>query len=122
VFLLAALFAGFLFCCHGSILPSILHGLCNDALLQLFDCIESTKSDVKQKMTRAGAHDPCTKVTVGNSPKIFSSKSIANRIRIAKNREACSITARERSSEALLLSSGLRQVEFQAYGAASIYN
>jgi len=35
----------------GSILPSIVHGkFCNDALLQLIDCIESMKNEVKKKM------------------------------------------------------------------------
>jgi hypothetical protein len=41
---------GFLLRCHGSILPSIDHGLRNDVLLQLIECIESIKSDVKKKM------------------------------------------------------------------------
>jgi hypothetical protein len=37
----------------GSILPSILHGkICNDVLLQLIDCIESMKNEVKRKMHR----------------------------------------------------------------------
>jgi len=45
----------FLFClflgCHGSILPSIVHGkICNDDLLQLIDCIELMKNEVKKKM------------------------------------------------------------------------
>jgi hypothetical protein len=34
-----------------SILPSICHGSCNGRLLQLVECIESIKSDVKKKMT-----------------------------------------------------------------------
>jgi len=34
-----------------SILPSIIHGLCNGHQLQLFECIESVKNDVKRKMT-----------------------------------------------------------------------
>jgi hypothetical protein len=35
----------------GSILPSIFHGkICNDVLLQLFDCIELMKNEVKKKM------------------------------------------------------------------------
>jgi hypothetical protein len=34
-----------------SILPSIFHGkICNDVLLQLFDCIELMKNEVKKKM------------------------------------------------------------------------
>jgi len=35
----------------GSILPSIVHGkICNDELLQLFDCIEFIQNEVKKKM------------------------------------------------------------------------
>ena len=49
VFLLASFLCLFLWC-HGSILPSIIHGLCNAPLLQLFECIESMKNDVKRKM------------------------------------------------------------------------
>jgi hypothetical protein len=49
VFLLGSFLCLFLWC-HGSILPSILHGLCNGALLQLFECIESMKNEVKKKM------------------------------------------------------------------------
>jgi hypothetical protein len=50
VFLLGSFLCLFLWC-HGSILPSILHGLCNDLQLQLFECIESMKNEVKRKMT-----------------------------------------------------------------------
>src|SRR6478752_2995316 len=35
----------------------------NGRLLQLIECIESLKSDVKKKMMRTRACDPCTKVT-----------------------------------------------------------
>jgi hypothetical protein len=35
----------------GSILPSIFHGkICNAVLLQLIDCIELMKNEVKKKM------------------------------------------------------------------------
>jgi hypothetical protein len=54
---------GFLLRCHGSILPSIVHGLRNGVLLQLIECIESIKSDVKKKMMLACAPERCTKVT-----------------------------------------------------------
>jgi hypothetical protein len=48
----------------GSILPSIFHGkICNDALLQLIDCIELMKNEVKKKMN-AIYERCCTKVTV----------------------------------------------------------
>ena len=65
ILLLVLLFLLCLFLgCHGSILPSIFHGLlCNDAQLQLIECIESIKSDVKKKMMLSRAYDPCTKVT-----------------------------------------------------------
>jgi hypothetical protein len=54
---------GFLLRCHGSILPSIFHGLRNVVLLQLIECIESIKSDVKKKMMLICALERCTKVT-----------------------------------------------------------
>jgi hypothetical protein len=48
----------------GSILPSILHGkICNDVLLQLIDCIELMKNEVKKKMTCDERVSGCTKVT-----------------------------------------------------------
>jgi hypothetical protein len=47
----------------GSILPSIFHGkICNDRLLQLIDCIELMKNEVKKKM-HALNERCCTKVT-----------------------------------------------------------
>src|ERR1700674_5148921 len=55
-----------------SILPSIFHGLlCNGAQLQLIECIESIKSDVKKKMMRSRACDPHTKVTRGHWRRKF---------------------------------------------------
>jgi hypothetical protein len=65
ILLLVLLFLLCLFLgCHGSILPSIFHGLlCNGAQLQLIECIESIKSDVKKKMMLSRACDPYTKVT-----------------------------------------------------------
>src|SRR6266853_3498971 len=65
ILLLVLLFLLCLFLgCHGSILPSIFHGLlCNGAQLQLIECIESIKSDVKKKMRLSRACDRCTKVT-----------------------------------------------------------
>ena len=65
ILLLVLLFLLCLFLgCHGSILPSIFHGLlCNGAQLQLIECIESIKSDVKKKITSSCAFDPHTKVT-----------------------------------------------------------
>jgi hypothetical protein len=51
----------------GSILPSIFHGkICNDVLLQLIDCIELMKNEVKKKMN-AMYERCCTKVTVGRA-------------------------------------------------------
>jgi len=48
----------------GSILPSISHGkICNDLLLQLIDCIELMKNEVKKKMNAMYGRC-CTKVTV----------------------------------------------------------
>jgi hypothetical protein len=47
----------------GSILPSIFHGkICNDRLLQLIDCIELMKNEVKKKMQDVNERC-CTKVT-----------------------------------------------------------
>src|SRR5690242_10842016 len=53
LFLLRCLFLG----CHSSILPSIVHGLCNDLLLRLIECIELMKNDVKRKMHHNIARD-----------------------------------------------------------------
>jgi hypothetical protein len=53
LFLLRCFFLG----CHSSILPSIVHGLCNDLLLRLIECIELMKNDVKRKMHHNIAHD-----------------------------------------------------------------
>ena len=74
ILLLVLLFLLCLFLgCHGSILPSIFHGLlCNGAQLQLIECIESIKSDVKKKMMLSRACDPCTKVTRGRCEKKIS--------------------------------------------------
>jgi hypothetical protein len=36
---------------------------CNDLLLQLFECIESTQNEVKRKMIENGRVQRCTKVT-----------------------------------------------------------
>src|ERR1700719_3589082 len=44
----------------------------NDRPLQLIECIESLKSDVKKKMMLARACDPCTKVTRERLEKKFS--------------------------------------------------
>ena len=73
ILLLVLLFLLCLFLgCHGSILPSIFHGLlCNGVQLQLIECIESIKSDVKKKMMLPCAYDPCTKVTSERPGGIF---------------------------------------------------
>jgi hypothetical protein len=49
VLLLTALFLATLLGCHGSILPSILHG-CNKRTVAVVECIESMKNEVKRKM------------------------------------------------------------------------
>ena len=46
-----------------TILPSIIHGSRNDELLRLFECIESIKSEVKQKMMNRDERNGSTKVT-----------------------------------------------------------
>ena len=73
ILLLVLLFLLCLFLgCHGSILPSIFHGLlCNGVLLQLIECIESIKSDVKKKMMLTRACDRYTKVTREHPTGIF---------------------------------------------------
>src|ERR1700690_116052 len=66
ILLLVLLFLLCLFLgCHGSILPFHFSWTCysNGRLLQLIECIESLKSDVKKKMMRTRACDPYTKVT-----------------------------------------------------------
>jgi hypothetical protein len=50
---LLAFFAAFFLVAMLTILPSIVHGSCNDLLLRLIECIESLKSEVKQKMNDA---------------------------------------------------------------------
>ena len=48
--------------------------LCNGRLLQLIECIESMKNDVKKKMMLHVACDACTKVTCEyRDDEIFSS-------------------------------------------------
>jgi len=44
---------------------------CNGRLLQLIECIESIKSDVKRKMMMKRARDPYTKVIVGLKRNVF---------------------------------------------------
>ena len=66
ILLLVLLFLLCLFLgCHGSILPFHFSWTCysNGQLLQLIECIESLKSDVKKKMMLARACDRYTKVT-----------------------------------------------------------
>src|SRR5690242_1908899 len=64
VFLLAGLLCCFLFGCHGlPILPSIIHGSCNGLQLQLIECIESLKCEVKKKMMHGDMLGGGTKVT-----------------------------------------------------------
>jgi hypothetical protein len=50
------------------ILPSIVHGSRNDELLRLSECIESLKSEVKQKMMDGGERNRGTKVTATKFP------------------------------------------------------
>jgi hypothetical protein len=45
------------------ILPSIFHGSCNGHLLQLSECIELLKCEVKKKMNDEGGRSRGTKVT-----------------------------------------------------------
>ena len=75
ILLLVLLFLLCLFLgCHGSILPFHFSWTCysNGRLLQLIECIESLKSDVKKKMMLARACDRCTKVTCERLAKKFS--------------------------------------------------
>jgi len=54
--LFAALLFCFLFGCHCIYSPfSIFHGSCNGVLLQLIECIESMKNEVKKKMIASSA-------------------------------------------------------------------
>ena len=48
----------------------------NGRLLQLIECIESIKSDVKKKMMYAGAFDRCTKVTIEHGEGNFVGESV----------------------------------------------
>jgi hypothetical protein len=70
VFLLAGLLR-FLLGCHLTILPSIIHGCCNDHLLQLSECIESINNEVKQKMMFEGRCSGVRKSHESNRMKIF---------------------------------------------------
>jgi hypothetical protein len=49
VLLFTALFLATLFCCHGSILPSIFHGV-QRRIVAIVECIESMKNYVKRKI------------------------------------------------------------------------
>jgi hypothetical protein len=78
VFLLAALFLATLLRCHGSILPSIVHGMQRTNSLRLIECIESMKNDVKRKIGtrryRGAMNDECDDVRVKNAKK-FSAQA-----------------------------------------------
>jgi hypothetical protein len=50
----------------------------NGRLLQLFECIESTKCDVKKKITSKCACDPHTKVTIGVGGRSFEDSARKN--------------------------------------------
>src|ERR1700722_10462073 len=74
ILLLVLLFLLCLFLgCHCSILPFHFSWTCysNDRPLQLIECIESIKSDVKKKMMLIRACDPYTKVTGGHRRRKF---------------------------------------------------
>jgi hypothetical protein len=62
VFLLAGLLR-FLLRCHSNYSPFHYSWICNDRLLQLIECIESLKSEVKQKMMWKVKCNIGTKVT-----------------------------------------------------------
>ena len=53
------------------ILPSIVHGSCNGLLLQLSECIESLKSEVKQKMMLKGDASGVRKSWRSSTNEIF---------------------------------------------------
>jgi len=53
------------------ILPSIVHGSCNGLQLQLIECIESLKCEVKKKMMHESVTGDGTKVTVKGREKKF---------------------------------------------------
>src|ERR1700722_12967108 len=79
ILLLVLLFLLCLFLgCHGSILPFHFSWTCysNGRLLQLIECIESLKSDVKKKMMLTRAYDPCTKVTREHSRRNFRDRKL----------------------------------------------
>src|SRR5438067_13763146 len=58
------------------ILPSIFHGSCNGHLLQLSECIELLKCEVKKKMNDEGGRSRGTKVT-----EVFSATKTCARSR-----------------------------------------
>jgi len=51
---------------------SISHGSCNGALLQLIECIESTRNEVKEKMIESNAHRVARKSPEGESAEKFA--------------------------------------------------
>ena len=80
--LLAAFLLCFLFGCHGSILP--FHSSWNFAtgvLLQLFECIESARNEVKRKMIETVACNAAPKSLVVSRAKKFAWSQIHSRHR-----------------------------------------
>jgi cation transport regulator ChaC len=60
---------------------SILHGILQRSLLQLFECIESAQSEVKRKMIVRACAQRCTKVT----SRIAREKNRGSRLQLARN-------------------------------------
>ena len=127
ILLLVLLFLLCLFLgCHGSILPSIFHGLlCNDAQLQLIECIESIKSDVKKKMMLSRACDPCTKVTRDRSQRNFCQLKHHSRSFSSENSFGIPDSQLSRDQEKAITGSEnavLAFREFRYFPVARIYN
>jgi hypothetical protein len=94
---------GFLLRCHGSILPSIFHGLRNVVLLQLIECIESLKSDVKKKMMLTCAPERCTKVTKERKREICVALKSGFRLQKPKSVPNFTSASRERTHSAAMV-------------------
>jgi hypothetical protein len=65
--------------------------VCNDQLLQLIECIESLKVDVKKKMMLKWAFVACTKVTRDHRRRFFAREILYASIFAGENSAATMI-------------------------------
>ena len=100
--LLFAFFAFFLVAMFYSPFPLFMDYDATIDLLQLIECIESIKSDVKKKMMLSSASDPCTKVTGRSCEEKIFRDAIATE-KFSSRQNSCN------GCEHILFSESLRQ-------------